>query len=97
MKHVIFVLAAVFFLSSCNNSKTKSCDAPTVQDYFNYTKEDTENGGVKMIPIETPKGTFKVWTKKIGNNPRIKILILHGGPALTHEYMECFQSFFPKE
>ena len=97
MKQVLFVLAAVFFLSSCNNSEKKSCDAPTVQDYFNYTKEETENGGVKMIPIETPKGTFKVWTKKIGNNPRIKILILHGGPALTHEYMECFQSFFPKE
>lgn len=97
MKQVIFVLAAVFFLSSCSNAGKKNCDGPTVQDYFNYTKEETENGGVKMIPIETPKGTFKVWTKKIGNNPRVKILILHGGPALTHEYMECFQSFFPKE
>ena len=25
------------------------------------------------------------------------ILLLHGGPAMTHEYMECFESFFPKE
>jgi proline iminopeptidase len=42
-------------------------------------------------------GTFRVWTKRFGNNPRIKVLLLHGGPAMTHEYMECFQSFFPQE
>jgi proline iminopeptidase len=24
-------------------------------------------------------------------------LLLHGGPAMTHEYMEVFESFFPKE
>lgn len=24
-------------------------------------------------------------------------MLLHGGPACTHEYMECFESFFPKE
>jgi len=47
--------------------------------------------------VETPSGTFKVWTKRFGNNPDIKVLLLHGGPAMTHEYMECFESFFPKE
>ncbi|MCL4148627.1 UNVERIFIED_CONTAM: hypothetical protein GTU68_013927 [Idotea baltica] len=26
----------------------------------------------------------------------MKVLILHGGPAGTHEYMECFESFFPQ-
>ncbi|MET0298525.1 MAG: proline iminopeptidase-family hydrolase, partial [Flavitalea sp.] len=25
------------------------------------------------------------------------ILLLHGGPAFTHEYMECFESFFPQQ
>jgi proline iminopeptidase len=53
--------------------------------------------GIKMIPIKTSAGEFKVWTKRIGNNPRIKVLLLHGGPASTHQYMECFESFFPKE
>lgn len=48
-----------------------------------------------MIPIETPAGKFKVWTKKFGDNPRVKVLLLHGGPAMTHEYMECFESFLP--
>lgn len=70
----------------------------TVSDYFNITDhEDILIGGIKMIPIQTPFGEFKVWTKRIGNNPRIKVLLLHGGPGGTHEYFECFDSFFPAE
>jgi proline-specific peptidase len=52
---------------------------------------------VKLIPITTPEGTFKVWTKRVGTNPRIKVLLLHGGPGATHEYFEAFDSYFPKE
>ena len=50
-----------------------------------------------MVPIQTPKGSFNVWTKRMGNNPKMKVLILHGGPGATHEAYECFESFFPKE
>jgi proline iminopeptidase len=48
-----------------------------------------------MIPITTPKGTFKVWTRRTGNNPKIKVLLLHGGPGMTHEYFEVMDSWFP--
>jgi hypothetical protein len=41
-----------------------------------------------------PQGTFRVWTKRIGNNPRVKVLVLHGGPGATHEYLEAFDSWF---
>jgi proline iminopeptidase len=34
--------------------------------------------------------------KRIGNNPRIKVLPLHGGPASTHEYFEAFDTYFPR-
>lgn len=64
--------------------------------YLDYSgRDDRLSGGVRMIPIETPKGTFRVWTKRIGNNPRIKVLLLHGGPGSTHEYLEAFDSYFP--
>src|SRR6266545_4066427 len=64
--------------------------------YFdNAGRDDVLGGGVKMIPITTPKGPFRVWTKRVGNNPRATMLLLHGGPAATHEYFECFDSFFP--
>jgi len=28
-----------------------------------------------------------------GNNPRIKLLLLHGGPGITHEYLEPFDNW----
>ncbi|HLW18100.1 MAG TPA: proline iminopeptidase-family hydrolase [Actinomycetota bacterium] len=67
-----------------------------MNEYFDNTgRGDVLSGGVKMIPIETPKGTFKVWTKRVGNNPRIKLLLLHGGPGATHEYFEAADSYLP--
>jgi len=64
--------------------------------YFDNTgRDDVLSGGVRMIPITTPKGNFRVWTKRVGNNPRIKVLLLHGGPAATHEYFEAVDSYFP--
>ncbi len=62
-------------------------------DYAGY--DDVLSGGVRLIPVTTPAGTFHVWTKRIGNNPRIKVLLLHGGPGLSHEYLEAFDSYFP--
>ena len=50
-----------------------------------------------MIPISTSKGEFNVWTKRVGNNPRIKVLLLHGGPGATHELYECFDGYLPYE
>jgi len=64
--------------------------------YFDITgRDDVLAGGVRMIPIETPKGSFRVWTKRTGNNPTIKVLLLHGGPGATHEYLEAFDSYLP--
>ncbi len=53
-------------------------------------------GEGRMIPISTPKGQFKVWTKKIGSNDTMKVLLLHGGPGFTHEAFEVFGRHFPK-
>jgi proline iminopeptidase len=88
----LFVFAVVLFSCSQNQHST----IPAVADYFNY-KDSLQTAGIKMIPIKTPVGEFKVWTKRFGTNPKIKILLLHGGPAMTHEYMECFETFFQRE
>jgi proline iminopeptidase len=92
MKRIFAVLLFIPVIFSCNNAGTNREEKKAdLKDTL--SKEE----GVTMIPVQTPLGTFKVWTKKSGDNPRIKILLLHGGPAATHEYMECFRSFFPKE
>ncbi len=85
-------------LVSCASDNTEGSGAATpVSKYFNYDDTGVQSAGVRMIPIKAPVGTFNVWTKRFGNNPRIKVLLLHGGPAMTHEYMECFETFFQRE
>ena len=89
-RFILFILISVV-CSSCQKETS-----PSSADYFTYG-DSPEAGGVKMIPIKTPIGEFKVWTKRFGTNPKIKVLLLHGGPAMTHEYMECFETFFQRE
>ena len=69
---LILVFTIAFFVS-CQKGTT---DTPSV--YFEKTADSIQNGGIKVIPITTSKGTFKVWTKRIGNNPKIKLLLLNG-------------------
>ncbi len=65
-------------------------------EYLDYSgRDEALAGGVRMVPIDTPAGAFKVWTKRIGNNPRLRVLLLHGGPGATHEYLEACDSFLP--
>jgi len=58
-------------------------------------RPDRLSGGVAMIPITTPMGNFRVWTKRVGNNPDVKLLLLHGGPGATHEYFEAADGYLP--
>jgi proline iminopeptidase len=92
MRAILFSLLILVF--ACNQKQDNS-NAKVLSE--STSSGEVKMAGIKMIPIETPVGSFKVWTKKFGDNPRIKILLLHGGPAATHEYMECFQSFFPQQ
>ena len=41
----------------------------------------------RRIPVSTPSGTFEVWTRRAGSSDRVKVLLLHGGPGATHEYL----------
>ena len=88
------VLLLFLCLFSCGEKQQK--ESSTLAEYFTYN-EQPESAGIRMIPISTPVGEFKVWTKRFGRNDKIKILLLHGGPAMTHEYMECFETFFQRE
>ena len=92
----IGLMAAIFAISSCSGKQNKT-EQSVPLSYFENSNQSIQTGGVKMISIQTPLGKFNVWTKRIGNNPKIKILLLNGGPGATHEYFECFENFLPKE
>ena len=91
----MLTLSLTLFLLSCTQS---AMDNPS----FKYDTDvssinEVSNSDVKFIDITTPKGNFKVWTKKVGNNPNIKVLTLHGGPGATHEYYEVAEEYFATE
>lgn len=94
MRALGIVMACAFLFACSSPEKTETASPST---YFTDDAPGVKNGGVRMIPISTPKGNFNVWTKRIGHNPSIKLLLLNGGPGLTHEYFECFESFLPAE
>ena len=101
MAQRIQIIIAFLLILSCTTAKKEipgDIQKTSPQTYFDFqNKEDQFTGGIKMIPVTTPKGDFKVWTKRVGNNPKIKVLLLHGGPGFTHELYECFDGYFPKE
>lgn len=100
MRLAFILVLLCFFGCNQNQSPPKDTEYPSVSylDYLDYSgKEDQFTGGIKMIPIKTPKGEFNVWTKRVGNNPKMKVLLLHGGPGFTHEIYECFDGYFPRE
>ncbi len=104
----LFPLLLLTALAACSRpSPTPAATAPSpaasstsaqASGYFdNSGRDDVLGGGARMIEISTPKGTFNVWTKRVGNNPTIKLLLLHGGPGATHEYFESADSYLPGE
>jgi len=81
-----FLYLVLFCWAALSNAQAKGEKRPSTE---------IKTAGIKLIPIQTPKGTFKVWTKKVGSG-KIKVLLLHGGPGATHEYFESFEDFLPK-
>ncbi len=95
---MIPLLFTLVLITSCSNNQKRNLSTPEKSSYWDYTNSnDQATGGVKMIPIETEKGTFNVYTKRMGNNPKMRVLLLHGGPGGTHEQFGNFEGYLPNE
>lgn len=92
MFRLLAILALIFFGMSCGQKFNSSQN-----DYYAPHEKGIQSGNVKMIAIESMGKKFSVWTKRVGNNPKVKILLLNGGPGGTHEYFQCFENFLPQE
>ncbi|MBB6126871.1 proline iminopeptidase-family hydrolase [Mucilaginibacter lappiensis] len=78
-----FIVSILLLTSLVNNAQEK--------DSTYYKKQ--QEPGVKKILIN---GKFWVWTQKIGDG-KINVLLLHGGPAQSHEYFEIFSKHLPNK
>ena len=93
-----FVMAALF--AGCASAPDSTNVDPQAEptDYHEtgncamaFTPEDEalrqakrEEEGVTMVQLSNG---FEVFTQQFGQSEEIKVLVLHGGPACTHEYM----------
>jgi proline iminopeptidase len=87
MTRVLSALLMTVFLTAC---ESKTAEAPATATETAAAPDP----GSRMIPVTTDFGTYNVWTKKVGDNPDVKVLLLHGGPAATSEYFEVLESYF---
>jgi proline iminopeptidase len=100
MKNTFLLFTTLAFLfQGCSYPQQGSrSDSRACADYLDFSnRDDRFTGGIRMIPVSTPKGEFRVWTKRVGNNPDMKVLLLHGGPGGTHEFFLCFNGYLPPE
>lgn len=88
MKQLILLVLVSSIWFSCGQKTEKTVDE-TVEVI------PTAVPAERMIPIRTPAGEFNVWTKRVGDNPDKKVLLLHGGPGATHAYFEIAEQYFP--
>lgn len=57
-----------------------------------FRLENEDRDGVRWIRLSNG---FRVWTQRLGRGPK-KILLLSGGPGLSHDYLQCFADFLPQ-
>jgi proline iminopeptidase len=96
-RSILALAGAALLLSSCNYGNTSKQQGATAAYFDNAGHPDAWSGGARKITISTPKGPHQVWIKRVGNNPKLKLLLLAGGPGFSHAYLEVMDSFLPAE
>jgi proline iminopeptidase len=86
-------LATAACLPAVAQADAATPDAAPVQTGDALNPGGIRVAGIRMIPV--CGGKYKVWTKRMGSGP-LKVLLLHGGPAFTHDYLEAMESFLPQ-
>ena len=80
MRKTMSIIFTVSLLFLCGCATTSVTTPVPVEQKAKPTQE--ADVGVKMIEIA---GGHKVWTKKVGDNENIKLLLLHGGHGASHD------------
>jgi len=93
MRAIGLIILLAVLAGSCGQEQKPSA----ITDQCTYLDFEDQGpyqaGGVRLIEL---KEGSKVWTRRHGNSSTMKVLLLHGGPACTHEYLEAFHSYFPQ-
>jgi len=84
---------ASLITAGASNARFGLCDGAPRTQRDDLNPAGIRTAGIRMLPVVN--GKYKVWTKKLGSGS-IKVLLLHGGPGFSHEYLEAMESFLPE-
>lgn len=87
--------ACLLLLAACGGPPTVAAPVAAAAAAASAAEASLPTAGVRRVPVRTAKGDFHVWTRRVGDNPRLKVLLLHGGPGMTHEYLEPLAELLP--
>mgnify|MGYP001134911435 CR=1 FL=1 len=96
MRHIV-ALSLSMAIGACgcaNDSGPKDVTPPpaarepaSLAAYFAPEPAGVDTAGVRLVQIQTPRGPFKVWTKRIGRNHARRHLCL--GRSGSHQHGQC--------
>jgi proline iminopeptidase len=85
-------------MSMVGNTALASAKSPQLPESISSEPDGLNPLGIRVAGIQMVAvggGKYKVWTKRVGKGP-VKVLLLHGGPGFSHEYLEVMESFLPE-
>ncbi|HJP67754.1 MAG TPA: hypothetical protein VJ846_02540 [Sphingomicrobium sp.] len=100
MSRTLKIVASIALLlfSGCHRADhSGNAATPPASYYDNSAHPDAWTGGERKITISTPQGPHQFWIKRIGNNPWLKLLLLTGGPGLSHAHVDVMDSYLPAD
>lgn len=92
-RDLMFAVTALSSVSRLAGAETLKPTTPHRPLIDRLNPQGIKMAGIRMLPVVD--GKYSVWTKKMGSGP-LKVLLLHGGPGFSHEYLEAFESFLPQ-
>ena len=83
-------------VAACESLGVNTGARAAISEYLDYTgRDDVGSGGARMIRIVTPSGPCGVWTKRIGNNPDLKVLVAARRSRRDARVPRGFDSYLP--
>ena len=76
-----------------NYSRRKFCQVTgTLLATASFDYAFAADAGTRRVKL---REGYEVWTQRLGVGPT-KVLLLHGGPGIPHDYLQCFADFLPQ-
>ncbi len=91
MRYLLLFLMPLFLFTACSEPDPADAESDIIANRDSLRQIKHNLPGARMIDL---KEGYRVWTNTVGDG-QLKVLLLHGGPAMTHEYLQSIADILP--